>query len=114
MPAMEKLHMAPSSIKTMNYRLCIPSVKEVLAAKAEDYATIPARRILNLARSFGASTEQRGLGDPEQRCGLAGVSGNRGFDLGQEARLRPLAHIRLSWPRPNDVLEKGRHLVPGG
>ena len=49
----------------------------------ESGATITARRILEVARKFGASAEKRGLRDTQQGGGRPGIAGDSGLDLGQ-------------------------------
>ena len=49
---------------------------------------------------------------PSSAAGRARVARNRGVDLGQQAGLRPLAHVRPGRPRPDEVLESARHGGP--
>lgn len=65
-----------------------------------------------MARQFGPTTQEGGLGDTEQRRRRAGLGGDGGLDLGQEARLGPLTHVRVVSSRPDEVVEKSGHLRP--
>src|SRR6185503_19683363 len=67
---------------------------------------------LEMAREFGAAAEERRLGDAEEGGRGPGIAGDGGFDLSQQAGLRPLANVGIVAPRPDEVIEQAGDLWP--
>src|SRR3954464_3156951 len=85
--------------------ICTRQERQVSGANGGG-ARILARRILKVARQFGASAQQCWLRDPEKRRRGARVARDGRLDLGEQPGLRPLAHVGVGGAGTDEVLEE--------
>src|ERR1044072_7058123 len=65
-----------------------------------------------MARKFGAPAQKSGLRDPQKGRRRSAVAGDGRLDLGEQARLRPLANVGVVAPRLDEVFQQPGHLGP--